>query len=98
MVVALQWGGGAAMGGMKADTPEETKVAMEELGPDCIRIYTDGGGPVRRARRHGGLGRARRASARGRPSGGASTALGPRRDRPDVGVVDRLIWSIGSIC
>ena len=33
------------MAGMKANTPEETEVALEELGPDCIRIYTDGGGP-----------------------------------------------------
>jgi ribonuclease HI len=33
------------MAGMKANTPEETEAALEELGVDCIRIYTDGGGP-----------------------------------------------------
>jgi hypothetical protein len=33
------------MAGMKANMPEETEAALEELGPDCIRIYTDGGGP-----------------------------------------------------
>ena len=41
----LQRGGGAGMAGLKANTPEETEVALEELGPDCVRIYTDGGGP-----------------------------------------------------
>ena len=30
---------------MKVNTPEETEAALEELGPDCIRIYVDGGGP-----------------------------------------------------
>jgi hypothetical protein len=33
------------MAGTKANTPEETEAALEELGPDCIRIYADGGGP-----------------------------------------------------
>jgi ribonuclease HI len=33
------------MAGTKANKPEETEVALEELRPDCIRIYTDGGGP-----------------------------------------------------
>jgi ribonuclease HI len=45
MVVALQWGGGVGTANMKVNTPEETEVALEELGSDCIRIYTDGGGP-----------------------------------------------------
>jgi hypothetical protein len=45
VMAALQWGGGAGMAGTKANTPEETEAALEELGPDCIRIYTDGGGP-----------------------------------------------------
>ena len=44
-VVALHWGGGAGMAGTKANASEETEVALEELGADCIRIYTDGGGP-----------------------------------------------------
>jgi hypothetical protein len=44
MVVALQQGGGARMAGIKANTPEETEAALEGLGADCIRIYTDGGG------------------------------------------------------
>jgi ribonuclease HI len=33
------------MADTKANTPEETEAAREELDPDCIRIYTDGGGP-----------------------------------------------------
>ena len=43
-VAKLQRGGGAGMAGLKANTPEETEAALEELGPDCVRIYTDGGG------------------------------------------------------
>ena len=84
-VAAVQRGGDTRMAGTKANTPEETEAAVEELGPDCIRIYTDGGG-----RRHGGLGRARGASARGRPVEGAGGPLEPRRDRQDVGLVNRL--------
>jgi ribonuclease HI len=33
------------MADTKANTPEETEAALEELGHDCIRIYTDEGGP-----------------------------------------------------
>ena len=42
---ALQRGGDTRMAGTKANTPEETEVALEELSSDCIRIYTDGGSP-----------------------------------------------------
>ena len=47
-MAALQRGGGPGMAVMKANTPEETEAALEELGADCIRIYTDGGCPDER--------------------------------------------------
>jgi hypothetical protein len=42
------------MAGTKANTPEETEAALEELGPDCIRIYTDGGSRTSMATRRAG--------------------------------------------